>query len=63
MPSAQRSQLPALLIILSATCLAYWPCLNGGFIWDDYSYVRDNALLRDFNGLRRIWLEPSATSQ
>lgn len=52
---------PALLVAI--TWLAYAPCLSGGFIWDDNSYVLHNPLLRDGAGLWRIWLEPSASPQ
>lgn len=55
--------LTALGLIAIATLAAYWPCLWGGFIWDDNSYVAYNPLLLDVSGLWRIWFEPSATSQ
>lgn len=34
---------------------AYLPALQGGFVWDDDDYVSENPLLRDADGLRRIW--------
>ncbi len=49
--------------ILSATLLAYFPATQCGFIWDDDDYVIENATLRDFAGLKSIWLEPTATPQ
>jgi tetratricopeptide (TPR) repeat protein len=55
--------LAALAVIVAATWIAYWPCLAGGFIWDDNSYVAYNPLLLDTTGLWRIWLEPTATPQ
>lgn len=51
----------ALLLILALS--AYVPALRGDFIWDDAEYVRDNPLLKDAEGLRRIWAEPRALSQ
>lgn len=53
----------ALGLILVATVWAYTPALWGGFIWDDNSYVAYNTLLHDWDGLRRIWFEPTATPQ
>jgi len=43
--------------------LAYWPAMQGGFIWDDDQYVTRNAALQTMNGLARIWLEPGAVPQ
>jgi len=50
-------------LIALMTLAAYWPCLWGGFIWDDNSYVAYNSLLLDAAGLWRIWFEPTATPQ
>ncbi len=43
--------------------LAYWPAMQGGFIWDDDQYVTRNAALRTANGLAQIWIEPGAVPQ
>jgi len=51
----------ALLVILALT--AYGPALRGDFIWDDDQYVKENPLLKDADGLRRIWTEPRASLQ
>jgi tetratricopeptide (TPR) repeat protein len=52
--------------IIIATLLAYVPAMRGDFVWDDDYYVRDNSLLRSWDGLQRIWFdifpEPSAYS-
>ena len=53
----------ATLIIVVLTTLAYIPAYSAGFIWDDPDYVINNSLLRDTDGLRRIWLEPTASPQ
>jgi cytochrome c-type biogenesis protein CcmH/NrfG len=52
-----------LAFIVVLTWIAYWPCLWGGFIWDDNPYVLYNPLLHDAAGLWRIWAEPTATPQ
>ncbi|HGY91810.1 MAG TPA: tetratricopeptide repeat protein [Planctomycetes bacterium] len=51
------------LLLVLATLLAYAPVLQGDFIWDDDDYVTANPVLRDSDGLRRIWLEPSSLPQ
>ena len=50
-----RTALLALGLVL-LTFAAYAPALGAGFIWDDDDYVTQNPLLRDTDGLRRIWL-------
>ncbi len=62
-PDSQRSPWWSLLWIALITVWAYWPAVNGTFIWDDNSYVRDNTLLHSASGLWRIWFEPTATPQ
>jgi hypothetical protein len=42
---------------------AYLPALKGGFIWDDRDYISENSLLRDQDGLRKIWTEPASSPQ
>ncbi len=44
-------------IIIAATLLAYVPALRSGFIWDDDYYVTANPLLRNWEGLQRIWTD------
>jgi Flp pilus assembly protein TadD len=48
--------------IILGTLIAYWPAINGGFIWDDDQYLTANALLYDLEGLRQIWI-PRSTPQ
>lgn len=50
-------------ILVAITLLAYVPAIQGGFIWDDDDYVTENPTLNSFEGLRDIWLNPSATVQ
>lgn len=60
---------PSFSVPLQAACivglvlLAYFPALDGGFVWDDPSHVSENILLRDIGGLWKIWFEPGAWLQ
>jgi tetratricopeptide (TPR) repeat protein len=45
-----------------ALLAAYWPALNGGFLWDDDAHVTRPAL-RSLSGLWSIWTRPGATQQ
>ncbi len=45
-----------LSLLIGLTILAYLPCVQGGFIWDDNVYVFENQLVRSPDGLRDIWL-------
>ena len=63
--SAPRSLLPSWVTwasIVCATLIAYWPALNGGFLWDDGAHVT-RPELRSLHGLWRIWTDVSATQQ
>jgi tetratricopeptide (TPR) repeat protein len=52
------------LAIVLGTLVAYAPAvIDGGFVWDDDSYVTENELLTAPDGLRRIWLEPADSPQ
>ncbi len=51
------------LLILGCVLLVYAPALGGDFIWDDDVYVINSDVLRDLDGLRRIWLEPTSIPQ
>jgi len=55
--------MPSAAFLLLLTFAAYLPALKADFIWDDDAYVTGNPVLRDPAGLRRIWLEPTATIQ
>ena len=43
------------LPLLLGTLVAYLPALHAGIIWDDRSFIMDNALIHRANGLWRIW--------
>jgi len=49
------------LVVLVLICYAMTS--QFGYIWDDNVYVTQNALLRTFKGLSRIWTEPGLTPQ
>ena len=42
-------------VLLAVSFLAYWPALNGDFIWDDDALVTQNALVKAADGLYRMW--------
>lgn len=50
-------------LIVALTMLAYWPALQGGFVWEDDRYVTNNPLLTAPDGLRRIWFSLDSPSQ
>ena len=60
--SPNRNGLSAGLLLL-VTLVAYIPAMQGGFVWDDDSYVTENQTLRSGAGLREIWLAPDSTPQ
>jgi Flp pilus assembly protein TadD len=52
------------VLLLAMVGAAYLPGVwDAGFVWDDDHYVSDNRDLRDADGLRRIWLEPTSSPQ
>jgi tetratricopeptide (TPR) repeat protein len=48
--------------LLLATLIAYWPALQGGFLWDDDRHVTAPEL-QSLHGLWRIWFDLGATQQ
>ena len=50
----------ALILLLALAC--YWPCLRGGFVWDDAAHVT-RPELQPAAGLWRIWSDLHATQQ
>jgi tetratricopeptide (TPR) repeat protein len=44
------------------TLAAYWPALQGAFLWDDSSHIT-SPQLRSWHGLWRIWFDLGATQQ
>jgi protein O-mannosyl-transferase len=43
------------LPLVVGTLLAYLPALHAGLIWDDRSFIMDNALIHRADGLWRFW--------
>lgn len=52
----------AAALIVVSLLVAYWPALDGGFLWDDDAHVTKPEL-RSGRGLYRIWFEVGATQQ
>lgn len=50
------------MLVFLSVLVAYWPALNGKFIWDDVAHVT-RPDLRTWDGLGRIWFEVGATQQ
>jgi len=50
------------ILLCCATLIAYWPSLNGGFVWDDNGHVTKPAI-QSLHGLWRIWFALGATQQ
>ncbi|HUJ09844.1 MAG TPA: tetratricopeptide repeat protein [Verrucomicrobiae bacterium] len=50
----KSGSLGAVLIVL-LTCLAYFPVLRGGFIWDDDLLITDNPMIKSDQGLYWSW--------
>ncbi len=62
-PGSTVAAVAAGAAITLAALIAYAPALSAGTIWDDADYLTENANLRDFSGLLRIWTEPRSSPQ
>ena len=49
--------------IILLTLSAYFPAIKGAYIWDDDNYITNNHTLKTVQGLKDIWLKPSAIPQ
>jgi Flp pilus assembly protein TadD len=50
--------------VAAAAFLAYWPCLRGGFVWDDDAWTTKLAsLFQNVSGLGAIWSWPTPLQQ
>lgn len=47
--------------LIGLTLLAYIPAIQGGWLWDDDTYVTGDERLRTLRGLWEIWFQPTAT--
>ncbi|MBL9141005.1 MAG: hypothetical protein JNK53_03985, partial [Phycisphaerae bacterium] len=52
----------AVAAVAALLIAAYWPALHAGWIWDDDSYVTQNAVVQSPDGWQRAWL-PGETPQ
>jgi tetratricopeptide (TPR) repeat protein len=43
--------------------VAFWPSIQGAFLWDDDRYITQNKALVDSTGLKEIWRIPPGTIQ
>jgi tetratricopeptide (TPR) repeat protein len=50
------------VLLCLVTCIAYWPALHGGLLWDDNMHVT-HPDLQSLPGLGRIWFDLGATQQ
>ena len=50
-----RFWLPRAALIVGLTFLIFWPCLTGGWIWDDVWYLPENPLMQNVGGLWKFW--------
>lgn len=61
-PAFTVTERAALIALVAATFLAYFPAWFGAPVWDDNAHMTAPAL-RGLDGLRRIWFEVGATQQ
>lgn len=59
----RRETLAAALMLVLLPLGSYFPCLAGGFVWDDDTWVSENPFLYTLEGLRQIWFVRGATPQ
>jgi len=49
-----------LLSILILVFISYFPAINGGFIWDDDTFLTDNSIMAQPDALKRFWVTTEA---
>ena len=57
----EKNPLPAALFLIAATALVYLSVFSAGFVWDDYTSLTGNPLIRAADGLGRIWATTQPT--
>jgi hypothetical protein len=50
-----RSLVGGAALLILVTIVVYLPCLRGGFIWDDFTLITENRLIKASDGLQRFW--------
>jgi protein O-mannosyl-transferase len=58
--SGWSKRLVAAALLVVVTIVAYWPCLHGGFIFDDNVFLTENPLIKAPDGLARFWFSREA---
>ena len=48
------------LLLIGAVIIAYQPVWNAGFIWDDDTFLFNNPLIKQFDGLYQFWFTTKA---
>ena len=56
--SSRRNRLLGALALLVLAVVPLLPTLRAAFVYDDTTIIRDNALLRGWRALGRVWSEP-----
>ena len=51
------------LALVAAVVGTYLPALDAGFVWNDHTYVTENATLDGTSGLWSIWADPTSNEQ
>src|SRR5208282_2251457 len=62
-PASERDWYLWAAVLALIALVAFWPAINGTFIWDDDHYVTQNRALLDASGLKQIWRIPPGTIQ
>ncbi len=57
----RRRILAGAALLIAASCVAYYPALNGGFVLDDDRLLTDSNLIQAPNGLLRFWFSTEPT--
>lgn len=57
---AHRQGVGLALLLAGLVLAAYWPALQGAFIWDDHVLITTNPLVHAGDGLWRIWFTTQA---
>jgi Tfp pilus assembly protein PilF len=62
LPALQLLDIGLIVLLFTATFIAYWPALRGGILWDDDAHITRPGL-QSIGGLARIWFQLRATPQ
>jgi tetratricopeptide (TPR) repeat protein len=57
--TASTSTLLKAAAIILVGAWIYWPAIHGGWIWDDGAEIAHNPVIRDPEGLAKIWVSPA----